>query len=89
MNQILFPLIIVNVLESHGSEDKPLTISEIADLINRQYTPFTDRKQVINRSTVARTLESLVMYTEVGNLLNFRVQERGTVKKKRYFLTTL
>lgn len=87
MNQILFPLIIVNVLEAHGSEEKPLTISEIAELINRQYIPFTDRKQVINRSTVARTLESLVLYTEVGDLLNFRVLERGTERKKRYFLT--
>ena len=60
MHQVLFPLVIVNILKQHGSKEQPLTITQIADMINRQYAPFSDREQVINRSTVARTLESLV-----------------------------
>lgn len=88
MNQVLYPLVIVNILKNHGTADHPLTISEIADMINRQYAPFAERENVINRSTVARTLESLVMYTEVGNLLDFRIIEGGSVKKKKYYIET-
>ena len=39
-------------------------------------------KKVMNRSTVARTLESLVLYTEVGDLLDFCVIEGGSANKK-------
>lgn len=86
MHQIMFPLIIVTVLKTHGSEDHPLSVTQVLDLVNRQYAPFTDRDQVMNRSTVIRTLESLAHYTEVGNLLDFKVVERGSIKKKRYFI---
>lgn len=86
MHQVLFPLVIVNILKQHGSKEQPLTISQIADRINRQYAPFSDREQVINRSTVARTLESLVLYTDVGDLLDFCVVEGGSANKKKYYI---
>lgn len=84
MHQVLFPLVIVNILKVHQTPEQPLTVSQITDMINRQYAPFAEKEQVINRSTVARTLESLVFYTEVGDLLDFRVIEEGTAKKKKY-----
>lgn len=84
MHQIMFPLMIVNVLENHATPEHPLTISEITKLVNQEFAPFSDQEQVMNRSTVMRTLESLAFYTEVGNLLNFRVIEGGTERKKRY-----
>ena len=56
------------------------------DHADRQYAPFSDREQVINRSTVARTLESLVLYTEVGDLLDFCVVEGGSANKKKYYI---
>lgn len=88
MNQILFPLIIVNVLREYASKENPVTVSQVLDLVNRQYAPFTDRTQVMNRSTVVRTLDSLANYTEVGNLLDFRIIEEGTVRKKRYYMVS-
>lgn len=82
----MFPLIIVNVLKNHGSKDRPLTITEVLNFVNREYAPFTDRENVMNRSTVVRTLESLTNYTEVGNLLDFKVVETGSEKKRKYFI---
>lgn len=89
MKPVLYPLIIVDVLRIHSSKEKPLTITEMTALINRQYAPFADNKKVMDRSTVMRTLESLVDYTEVGNLLNFRVMEQGSIKRKKYYIKTL
>ena len=86
MHQVLFPLVIVTILKQHGSKEQPLTISQIADKINRQYAPFADGEKVMNRSTVARTLESLVLYTEVGDLLDLCVIEGGSANKKKYYI---
>lgn len=84
MHQVMFPLIIVNVLENHATKEHPLTVSEVLSIINQEFATFTDKEQVMNRSTVMRTLESLSLYTEVGNMLNFRVIEGGSEKKKKY-----
>ena len=35
---------------------------------------------------MARTLESLVLYTEVGDLLDFCVIEGGSSNKKKYYI---
>lgn len=86
MKPVLYPLIILNTLQLHSSKENPLSISEMTHLINLEYAPFADGEHVINRSTVNRTLESLVNYTEVGNLFQFRVIVQGTKKKKKYYI---
>lgn len=89
MHQILYPLIIVTVLQNYTSPQKPISISEIQHLINHEYAAFTSKEQVMNRSTIVRTLESLVTCTEVGNMLNFRVIEQGSAKRKKYYICEL
>ena len=85
MNQTMFPLIILNVLENHATEDHPLTIREITDLINVEIKPFCfEKKQLINRTTVMRILDTVEFWTETGNLLNFRIIQCGTNGRKRF-----
>ena len=86
MNNTMFPLIIINILENHANEH-PLTIKEITDLINKEFEPFKfDKKQLINRTTVMRILETVEFWTEMGNLLNFKVVQCGTEGKKLFKL---
>ena len=87
MNQTMFPLIIVNILENHATKEHPLTIREITDLINHEFAPFCfEKKQLINRTTVMRILDAVEFWTETGNLLNFRVVQCGTEGKKMFHL---
>ncbi|MDO4325695.1 MAG: hypothetical protein Q4E24_06630 [bacterium] len=86
MHQTMFPLLILNILENHATREHPLTISEITEFINREFSPFTmEKDNIINRSTVMRILDTLEFWTD-GNLFNFRVIQCGTDGKKRFCL---
>ncbi|MCD8082970.1 MAG: hypothetical protein LUE86_05485 [Clostridiales bacterium] len=87
MHQTMFPLIIVNVLENHATSERPLTVTEITDIVNREFGAFAFEKQrLMNRTTVLRILDAIELWTETGNLLNFRLIQAGTEGKKLFFL---
>lgn len=87
MNNTMFPLIIINILETKATKEHPLTIKEITDIINREFDPFKfEKKQLINRTTVMRILDAVEFWTETGNLLNFKVIQCGTEGKKMFRL---
>ncbi len=82
----MFPLLIINILENHATEGQPLTITEITELVNREFAPFAmEKDRLINRSTVMRILDAMEFWTE-GNLLNFRIVQCGTENKKLFCL---
>lgn len=86
MHQTMFPLLIIHILETHATREHPLTVSEITERINREFSPFSMEKDaVINRSTVMRILDTLEFWTE-GNLFDFHVVQCGTDGKKRFCL---
>lgn len=37
MHQIMFPLLIMNILENHATREHPLTITEITEFVNREF----------------------------------------------------
>ena len=81
MNQTMFPLIIMNILENHATRAKPLTITEITNLVNREFEPFAfEKKQLMNRTTVMRILDAMELWTE-GNLFNFHLVQWGGEKE--------
>ena len=87
MHQTMFPLLIINILENHATIDRPLTITEITEFVNREFGPFAmDKEKLMNRSTVMRILDAMEFWTEEGNLLNFRVVQCGTENKKMFCL---
>ena len=86
MNQTMFPLIIMNILENHATKANPLTTTEITNLVNREFEPFAfEKKQLMNRTTVMRILDAMELWTE-GNLFNFHLVQCGGEGKKRFFL---
>ena len=83
MHQTMFPLLIMNILENHSTKDRPLTITEITNFVNREFGPFAmDKDKLMNRSTVTRILDAMEFWTEEGEMLNFRVVQCGTENKK-------
>lgn len=85
MHQTMFPLLIMNILENHATEERPLTITEITRLVNQEFAPFAmEKERLVNRSTVTRILDAMEFWTEEGNLLNFRVVQCGTENKKKF-----
>ena len=85
MQPTMLPLLILNILENHATKERPLTITEITDWINREFAPFAAEKEhLINRTTVMRILDTMEFWTD-GKLFNFRVvcTENGT---KRFCL---
>lgn len=86
MHQTMFSLIIINVLENHATTEKPLTITQITDFVNREFAAFAfDKARLMNRSTVMRILEAMELWTD-GNLFNFHVKQCGTDGKKMFCL---
>ncbi|MBS5603883.1 MAG: hypothetical protein KHX84_05950 [Enterocloster asparagiformis] len=86
MHQTMFPLLIMNILENHATRERPLTITEITDFVNREFAAFAfDKDRVMNRSTVTRILDAMELWTD-GNLFNFRVVQCGTGGKKLFCL---
>lgn len=82
----MFPLLIINILENHATGDHPLTISQITELVNREFAPFAmEKDRLMNRSTVMRILDAMEFWTE-GNLLNFKIVQCGTENKKLFCL---
>lgn len=82
----MFPLLIINILENHATEEHPLTITEITDFVNREFAPFAmEKDRLMNRSTVMRILDAMEFWTE-GNLLNFKIVQCGTENKKMFCL---
>jgi len=72
MHQTMFPLLIVNILENHATKERPLSVTEITEFVNREFGPFAmEKEQLMNRSTVTRILDAMEFWTEEGNLLNF------------------
>jgi hypothetical protein len=87
MHQTMFPLLIIDILENHATKDRPLSISQITEFVNKEFAPFVmDKEKMMNRSTVMRILEAITFWTEEGNLLNFRVVQCGTYNKKLFCL---
>lgn len=86
MHQTMFSLLVINVLENHATLEHPLTITQITNLINREFGAFAfEKDKLINRSTVMRILDAMELWTE-GNLLNFHVIQCGTEGKKQFCL---
>ena len=55
----MFPLLIVNILENHATKERPLSITEITEFVNREFGPFAmEKEQLMNRSTVTRILDA-------------------------------
>ena len=44
MNQTMFSLFIINVLENHTTKEHPLTITEITEFVNREFALFAFEK---------------------------------------------
>lgn len=90
MHQTMFPLLIVNILENHTTKEKPLSITEITQFVNREFGPFAMEKELlINRSTVTRILDAMEFCTGEGNLLNFKVTQCGSENKKLFCLENI
>ena len=86
MNQTMFSLFIINVLENHTTKEHPLTITEITEFVNREFALFAfEKEMVMNRSTVMRILDAMELWTE-GNLFNFHVIQCGSEGKKMFYL---
>ena len=86
MHQTMFPLLIVNILENHATKERPLSVTEITEFVNREFGPFAmEKEQLMNRSTVMRILDALELWTE-GNLLDFHVVQCGSDGKKMFCL---
>lgn len=86
MHQTMFSLIIMNVLENHATAEQPLTITQITDFVNKEFSAFAfDKEQFMNRSTVMRILDAMELWTD-GSLFNFRVKQCGTDGKKKFCL---
>lgn len=86
MHQTMFPLLIMNILEHHATEEHPLTITQITEFVNQEFAPFAmDKDRLMNRSTVTRILDALELWTH-GNLFDFQVVQCGTGGKKMFCL---
>ena len=87
MHQTMFPLLIVNILENHATKERPLSITEITEFVNREFGPFAmEKEQLMTRSPVTRILDAMEFWTEEGNLLNFKVTQCGSENKKLFCL---
>ena len=45
MHQTMFPLLIVNILENHATKERPLSVTEITEFVNREFGPFAMEKE--------------------------------------------
>ena len=87
VHQTMFPLLIVNILENHATKERPLSVTEITEFVNREFGPFAmEKAQLMNRSTVTRILDAMEFCTGEGNLLNFKVTQCGSENKKLFCL---
>ena len=77
MHQTMFPLLIVNILENHATKERPLSITEITEFVNREFGPFAmEKEQLMNRSTVTRILDAMEFWTEDGQAKSLPVRLR-------------
>ena len=46
MHQTMFPLLIVNILENHATKERPLSVTEITEFVNREF--WTEEGNLLN-----------------------------------------